>query len=166
MRSAVAGVWMFLALLSVGCGYRAGSLYPEEVGSVAVPIFENDTFYTGLERSVTDALIKEIHARTPYFVTGEAGADTVLTGRIVEVQKRLVSVGRGTGLAQEILFEVTVEFEWKDLRTGRILVERERFTGGDVYIPRHPVGEPVELGAYAVADELAQDIVDTMRAAW
>ena len=52
-----------VSLLSA-CGYSHQALFPEGIRTVAVPIFENrTTHYRGLERDVTEALIKEIEAR-------------------------------------------------------------------------------------------------------
>jgi len=151
---------------SAGTGYTMEGLYPDDVRSVAVPIFQNRTLHTGLERNLTDALIKEIESRTPYLVRSPGKADTTLTGTIVSVEKSKSSQLRGSGLVQDILLTVTVEYEWKDERTGEILAARRRFEAGDIYIPAQPVSERPEIGEWAVSEELAQDIVSTMQQAW
>src|SRR5665213_243892 len=59
----------FLALFSTGlagCGYTTKSVFPPGIRTVAVPIFENRSFYRGAERDVTEALIKQIEMATPY----------------------------------------------------------------------------------------------------
>lgn len=134
-----------------------------EVRSVEVPIFANETLYTGLEREVTDAVIKELQARTPWRVTGNGSADTTLTGRIVGVEKTRLANQKGSGLAQDIILSVTIDFEWKDARTGHVLVARQSFRCGDWYTPSRPVGERPDLAEAGVAAEVARDIVSTLR---
>ena len=47
-------------------GYGSGEEFDESIRSVAVPIFENRTFYRETEFRLADALVKEIEHRTPY----------------------------------------------------------------------------------------------------
>lgn len=133
------------------------------IRSVDVPIFENKTLYTGLERDLTDALIKELQTRTPWRIGGAGNADTLLTGTIVEVEKTRLSNQVGSGLAQDLILSITVDFQWKNRRTGEILVERRSFRGGDWYTPSRPVGERTDLAEFAASAELARDIVSTLR---
>ncbi|MFW5653476.1 MAG: LPS assembly lipoprotein LptE, partial [Planctomycetota bacterium] len=115
---------------------------------------------------ITDALIKEIHARTPYQVVSEAEADSILTGSVMSTQTTELSNQQGSGLAQELLRTVTIDFTWKDVRTGRILAQRVDFEAGDVYIASRPINERAEVAEWAIAEELARDIVSSMRDAW
>lgn len=147
-------------------GYRSYGIYPQGIQTVAVPIFENQTLVTGLEREITDALIKEIESRTPYSVASSNTADTILIGTIVRVSKRKLSEKRGSGLVQEVMQTVTIDFEWKDVRSGRILTQRRDFSAGDIFIPSTPVGERPEFGRFVIAAELARDVVAEMRGEW
>jgi len=168
----VHGVPLVAALLAIvatgagGCGYDSAAVHPASVRTIAIPIPENETYYTGFERLLADALVKEVQTRTPYRIASSDRAETTLAAQITGVETDRLSVARGTGLAQELLREVTVNFEWKDLRTGRILAARERFTAGDVYIPTQPVGERAAIANYAIAEELARDIVSALRSGW
>lgn len=147
-------------------GYHVGELYPATYRSVAVPLFANQTLYTGLERNITDAVIKEIQSRTPYLVVDSDQADTVLRATILRVEKSRLSNQRRTGLSQELMYTVTIELKWTESRTGRAIVERHQFETGDLYIPSNPVGELPDLAAFAVADEIARDVVDLMAGSW
>ncbi len=147
-------------------GYTARSLYPEQYHSVAVPIFENRTFVTGLERDITDALIKEIQARTPYRVLNSESAQTQLSGVITAVEKTRLNRARGSGLVREMLLSVTVDFQWRDLRTGKVIVDRREFSVGDEYMPSRPFGERPDVAEYGLASNLASEIVAAMRDQW
>jgi hypothetical protein len=147
-------------------GYSMQSTFPENVRSVAVPIFENPTLHRNVEYDITDALIKEIEARTPYKVTSTAEADTVLLGRIRSVELNQLSKSRLTGLSEEVILTVTIDFEWTDLRSDAVLVERERYAGTALFVPSTPTGEAKELGEMGAAQALARSIVGEMRSSW
>ena len=161
-----------LVLAAGGCandpteGYAAVTPYSQAFQTVAIPIIENETFARGIEFELTDALIKEIHARTPYRVTDQSRADTILLGRIHDVDLEQLSKSRLTGLGEEVIVAVTIDFQWRDLRTDQPLVAREDFTGTGLFVPSRPTGERIELGRMAVVQQLARDIVSELQASW
>jgi hypothetical protein len=147
-------------------GWSAASVYPMHVRSVAVPIFENTTMERDLEFDLTDAIIKEIQARTPYRVTSGSRADSILTGQIRSVMRDQLSKSRQTGLSEEVIVSVSIDFQWKDLRTGEAIVEREAFAGHGLFVPSAPSSESIELGRFAVVQQLAADLVSELRHDW
>ncbi len=153
-------------LTVVGCGYSTRELFPTQYQSVAVPIFQNQTFYRTLEFDLTEAVIKELEQRTPYRTQPAPRADTLLQGTITNVQTRRLSRTRDTGLPQEIEVEVTLNFTWTDQRTGEIIIDRRGFSGIGRYIPTTPVGESLGVGQQAAAQRLARDIVSSLRGDW
>ena len=173
--TARAAIWILivgLGLTAIGCasdpteGYSSSPVFSTHIRTVAVPIFENESFHQGIEFELTDALIKEIEARTPYKVTTQPRADTILTGRIKTVKLDQLSKSRLTGLGEEVITSVTIDFEWKDWRTDAPLVARKSFSGHGLAVPSAPTSERLELGRMAAVQQLARDIVDEMRAAW
>jgi hypothetical protein len=160
------GAVLAALLLLSGCGYHQQSLFPAEVRSVAVPIFQNRTFYQGLEFEVTEAIIKEIELQTPYKVTGQGSADTILEGSIVDVRQHRLSRTRDGGLVQELEFAILLSFEWRNLRTGKVLRRRDGMEVVGRYVPTRPVGEPVDVGQHMAATAIAQGIVSAMRSDW
>lgn len=147
-------------------GYAAGTVFRSDVSSVAVPIFTNDTFHRDVEFLLTDAVIKEIERRTPYKVAPEIRADTILTGEIRQVVLQPLSKSHFTGLTEELIVRVVIDFQWTDLRTNARLVERRSFEGSGLAVPSAPTGEALEIGEFAVVQLLARDIVDEMQAEW
>lgn len=161
-------------LLAGGCasdpnrGYVLGTSYDAGVRTVAVPIFENTTFTPGLEQQLTEAIIKEIQASTPWRITGRDRADTVLTGVIDRAELGLITRTRGTGLVQEQMLTIRVNFAWRDSRTGEVRVERERFSAASTFVAARGIagepGERIEVGQRSAIDELARAIVHELRA--
>src|SRR5205823_6228821 len=78
-------------------GYRAGqdALYDCSIHTVHVPIFQNRTFYKGLEFDLTRAVVREIELKTPYKVVGaDQDADAELSGTIVGFTKSTLNVSQ------------------------------------------------------------------------
>ncbi len=150
--------------LLAGCGYTTRTTFPEQYATVAVPIFENRSFLRGVERDVTEALIKEIEHTTPYKVVPRDRAQTLLEGTITDVEQERVHRSRlgGVPLQQEV--RITVSFTWIDERTGDVIRGRRGFESYGQYLPPRPVGEFMQEGIHEAAQRLAQDIVAVMRA--
>jgi len=176
--SAATGVMMVQAIGGmVGCasdprsGYSTSTTFPEDTSTISVPIFKNTSTTVGIEAGVTEAIIKELQRQSGMRVvssegSGGGGADSRLRGVITQVQLRKMSVRSGTGLVQELAYQITVDFDWKDERTGKVLVSRREFTATDTFVPATGVGERIEVGLNATTQRLAKDIVNEMRSAW
>jgi len=147
-------------------GYAFASSFQSDIRTVHVPIFENPTFARGLEIELTDAIIKEIQRTTPWTVAASDSAQTQLTGKINDAQLRRLSTGRDSGLAQELAYSITVEFEWKDARTGKVLVARTNFAASDTFVPAQGLNERIETGQHGAIQRLARDIVGELRSNW
>lgn len=149
---------------SNGGGYQWSSLYRQDVSTVAVPIFTNKSFRRGDELLLTKALVSQIEMRTPYKVVSREHADTIIDGEITDVSLRNVSNDAQSGIPQEQLYAVTVNFVWKDLRTGRVLKERRGFVQTSAFYPT--LGEGSTLGSQQSTEQLATAIAQELQADW
>lgn len=147
-------------------GYASMTVFRDDVRTVAVPIFENHTFVRNVEFDLTDALIKEIESRTPYKVVDRARADTILIGHVRQVELDQLSKSRLTGLSEEVILSVTIDFRWQHQQSGKLLLERQEYAGQGLFVPSRPTGEPIELGRFAAVQQLARDIVNEMQSPW
>ncbi len=147
-------------------GYAFSSAHDSAIKTVHVPIFQNNTFYHGLETELTDAIIKQLQSATPWSVSTASAAQTTLTGSITEVTLTPLSTARVSGLVQELAVVLTVEFDFKDNRTGKILVSRRNFTASEPFVPAKGAGERIDAGEHAAVQRLARDIVAALRSNW
>jgi len=147
-------------------GYSSASLYAPQFKSVAVPILQNNSMAREMEFKLTDALIKEIESRTPYQILSEQYADTLLMGTIKSVSLQTISQSQTTGLDNEVMITVTMDFEWLNLQNGGRIMGRKNFSSSALFVPSRPSSEPIEIGQFAVVGQLSQDIVDQMQASW
>jgi len=108
-------------------GYQVGAaaLYDENISTIYVPVFNNRAFQTnpfrGIEVSITQAVIHEIGAKTPFRVVSDPErADTELLGNVVSIVKNPLNRTQQNTLREgEVV--VTVDVVWRDLRDGTIL---------------------------------------------
>ena len=119
-----------------------------------------------MEFDLTDALIKEVELRTPYKVTDQSVADTILQGEIVAVQQNRLSRKAAGGVPQEIELRVTVNFVWKDLNTGELLRERKGIQSVGRHIPARPISELLAVSQQEAHERLATLIVAVMSSDW
>lgn len=147
-------------------GYAAEELFPQEYGTVAVDIFDNRTFYRGVEFDITEAIDKEIELRTPYKIVPSDRADSVITGTVWEVRQSTLSRVRDGGIPQEMQVTIAISYEWKDVRTGEVIRKRGRLHGSGEYVPTRGLSEPFQRGQHEAAAEIARDLVSDMRADW
>ncbi len=147
-------------------GYAFAEPYDASVRTVGVPIFANHTFARGTEIALTEAIVKQIQQQTPWRVVAPDRADTVIEGTITDAELGLLSNDPRTGLVEEQTYRLTVRYAWRDNRTGETRVARENFSATGVFAPARGAGERIESGQRDAIDELARDIVATMRSAW
>jgi len=148
----------------VSCGYSSKTLYTPSVKTIAVPIWGNKTFRREWEFRLTEAISKNIESRTPYKIVPQQRADTVLTGEIMDIQQTVLNRRYGTDLPRESQLTVVVNFTWKDLRTGRVIVERKQFNRSATEIPQ--IGERVADAEQLAIERLAAAIVEQMQSDW
>lgn len=161
----VMSLWV-MAVITAGCGYTSKEFFPDTYRTVSAPIFENRTFYRGIEFELAEALTKQIELRTPYKVVAPGVAQTILEGTITNIQQSQLSRFRDGGVPQELELTVTVDFRWKDLGSGELIRDRRGFQAVGRYIPTAGVGEPFEVAQHQAVQRLARDIVSTMQADW
>lgn len=150
-------------------GYSFATTYDSSVRTVSVPIFENATFWTGVETELTEAIISEIRRATPWVVTPETpggGGDTTLSGVVRRVDLRRLSTSRASGLVEEQVLTVEVDFNWRDNRTGELRLSRRRFAAGGAFVPSRPSAERIDVGRREAIQQLARDIVSELRSSW
>jgi outer membrane lipopolysaccharide assembly protein LptE/RlpB len=145
-------------------GYQWHSLYREDIQTVAVPIFQNRDFRRGVEFTLTKAVVNQLESHAPYKVVSRERADTVLEGEIVKVEVNTISRLFNEAVPQEQLMTVTVNFTWKDLRTGRILLERKNFQQTSTFYPT--LREGTFVASQDAVEKLAVGIVQEMQADW
>src|SRR5882762_10653416 len=122
-------------------GYHWNSLYREDIQTVAVPIFTTKDYRRGIEFRLTEAVIKQLESHAPYKVVPKERADTILEGQVTSVKVGTISKDFQTNLPREQEVVISVDLTWKDLRTGKILLQRKNLQQDAVFYPQLGEGE-------------------------
>ena len=157
-----------------GCaGYRFGaaSLYPPDIQTVYVPVFESNSFRRNLSELLTEAVIKEIELRTPYKVVGSPQADSVLTGKLTSDTKRVI-VEDQYDFPREVEVNISVEVRWLnrkgDLLNGAAPVplpqDLVRMSATGMLVAEY--GQSVSTAQLQSIQTLASQIVSVMETPW
>lgn len=162
-------VCVFSCLFFCGCaemtGYSNQSLFPTDVRSVCLEMFENTSFRRGVEYKLSDALAKRIEAATPYkIISSKDRADSVISGQIVQVNELVLSVERETGLPLEKELLLRAVVNWKNLKTGRLLIDNKSVTSQATYSAYQ--NQDFSYASALAANNLARSIVELMEKEW
>ncbi|MHC4061645.1 MAG: LPS assembly lipoprotein LptE [Planctomycetota bacterium] len=160
---------VLLCLGFCGCaemtGYSDESLFPHDVVSVYVEMFDNQSFWRGVEYDLTDALAKRIEAETPYkIVSNRDRADSVISGQISSVRQSILSIERQTGTALEKEVELRAVVNWKNLKTAELLVDDRQVVAAASYSELQQQG--FKYASSLAANNLAEKIVELMEKGW
>ncbi len=158
-----------LSLTFCGCsalsGYSNESLFPKNVKSVCLEMFDNQTFRRGIEYELSDALSKRIEAETPYkIVTNRNRADTIISGQIVSIGETALSIERETGRILEKEVELQAVVNWKNLNTGELLINNQTVSSSASYSEYQM--QDFKYGSSLAANKLARNIVELMERKW
>ncbi|HVZ93011.1 MAG TPA: LPS assembly lipoprotein LptE [Phycisphaerales bacterium] len=147
-------------------GYTVASAYRSDIRTVSVPIFDNTTYEHNLEAQLTDAIVKEIHRTTPWRVVPPGSGQTTLSGVIVAADLRKLTTQGTSGLVETLAVDMSVNFDWKENKTGQVLVARRNFRSSRAFAPALGAKESLESGQSSTIDQLAKDIVAELRSSW
>lgn len=157
---------LLLCLFACGCvGYSNKPLFPEDVASVYVKMFDSRSFRRGVEYELTDALAKRIEAETPYkIITSMDRADTVISGQIVSIDEVWLSSEPKTGRALEKEVRVVAVVNWKNLKTGELLIDNLSVSSQAAYSQQQ--NQDFSYASALAANNLARRIVELMENKW
>lgn len=146
-------------------GYSNEPLFPRDVDSVCLKMFDNQSFRRGVEYELSDALAKRIEAETPYkIISNEDLADTVISGQITAIGESALSTDRDIGSVLEKEVELQAVVTWKNLKTGEMLIDHREVSASASYSEYQM--QDFKYASALAANNLAQKIVELMERNW
>jgi len=159
-----------VALALAGCGYGTHSLYRDDIKTIYVQFFDNDTYRRQLEVGLTSDIVDEIKLRTPLIFAPRDEADSVLSGTIVSASVDTVIRQKPDKVFLQRA-KLEVRFHWRDRLTGHDIVS-EQVVGEMSRVPvTFPNGvfedsvDQTDIFALALK-EAARRVVDNMEVRW
>ncbi|MCC9604335.1 LPS assembly lipoprotein LptE [Blastopirellula sp. JC732] len=167
---------LLVSLLSAGCAcYQIGArtLYRPDIQTVYVPMFPSESFRRGMGERLTEAVVREIEATTPYKVVSKEMADSTLSGELVTDQKAVIAEN-GLDEARVIQETLTVVYRWTDARGNAIrdplslslspALSAATINNSSKYVPE--AGQTMAIAQEEAIRDLAVQIVRNMQAPW
>ena len=128
---------LLLVSCSADCGYHTAghaAQIPENVRTIAIPGFINQTQTYKIEQVLTSAVIQEFVTRTHYSVAHESGksADATLQGTVLSTYTAPLTYDSQTGRAASVLVIVGMKVSLTD-RDGKVLFEDPSYVFREQY---------------------------------
>lgn len=127
-----------LCSLVTSCGYHtAGGTHttlPEDVRTIAVPAFTNNTQTYKIEQTLTAAVVREMVTRTHYHIVNGPGetADATLRGVVLSTYTAPLTYDSKAGRAASILVTLNLKISLTD-RQGKVLYENPSYLFREQY---------------------------------
>lgn len=124
--------WLaLLCLFTAGCGYHTAGhavLIPDNVQTIAIPTFVNDTQTFKIEQMLTSAVVREMTTRTHYHVltNSSSDADAILRGTVLATASTPLTYDSRTGRASSVLITVSMKVALTD-KQGKLLYENPSY---------------------------------------
>lgn len=146
-------------------GYSNAGMFPDDMESVYLEMFDNRSFRRGVEYTFSNALAKRIETETPYkIVSSRDRADSVMSGQLVTVGESILTLERELGRALEKEVVLTAVVNWKNLKTGKLMINSRTVTAAASYSEFQD--QDFAYGSAVAANKLAENVVELMENEW
>ena len=154
-----------LLLLCAGCGYHTAGhsvALPENVKTIAVPAFVNQTNTYKIEQTLTGAVVREFTTRSHYNILHDSSeaADATLRGTVLSTSASPLTYNSSTGRAASVLVVVSMKVVMAD-RQGKILYQNPAYLFREQYEVSQDVTSFFEEDSPAFR-RLSQDFARTL----
>jgi len=128
---------LVLLPLTAGCGYHTAGhavQLPENVRTIAVPAFKNETSTYRIEQMLTAAVVREFTTRTHYRILNNPGeeADATLSGTVLSTTASPLAYDTSSGRAASVMVVVSMKVSLAD-RNGKVLYQNPAYLFREQY---------------------------------
>ncbi len=156
------------AVLGSGCaGYKLGSMLPDDVKSVAVPTFINQTEEPLIEIDTTQATIEEFQRDGSLKVVSEEDADAVLKVVLLSYKLEPISYRKDRRTAAEqYRIRIICSIDMRRTSDNSVVAEHPRVEGEAVFDVFGDLSSSKLRANPDAAEDLAHDIVEKVVETW
>jgi outer membrane lipopolysaccharide assembly protein LptE/RlpB len=135
------GLALLLTVFGAGCGYHTAGhavTIPDNVRTIAIPAFVNQTQTFKIEQMLTAAVVKEFITRTHYHVVNQVNddADAALRGTVLATYTTPLTYDSRTGRAASVLVVISMNVSLLD-KKGKVLYQNPSYLFREQYeVPR------------------------------
>lgn len=131
------GLAAALLVCLIGCGYHTAGhavQLPENVKTIAVPAFKNETLTYRIEQMLTASVVREFATRTHYRVVNDTSddPDATLRGTVLSTVASPLTYDTATGRAASVMVVVSMKVSLVD-RDGKVLYQNPAYLFREQY---------------------------------
>jgi len=128
---------LLLSVFVTGCGYHTAGhtvTIPDNVRTIAIPAFVNQTQSFKVEQMLTAAVVKEFVMRTHYHIVNQVNddADAVLHGTVLATYSNPLTYDSQTGRAASVMIVVSMKVSLSD-KEGKVLYQNPSYLFREQY---------------------------------
>ena len=168
IRKMVKALAVAAILVQAGCAsYSFRSNVPEELRTIAVPVFENDSGFPELDAVVTQYVLREFQREGTFKLARYENASVRLTGKLVSSRHESFTYDRNyNSRASEYRYTVTVRISLWEAGSGKMLINNQPISAQTTFLTQGDMLTGLQDAYPRVAKELSRKIVDTVLAQW
>jgi outer membrane lipopolysaccharide assembly protein LptE/RlpB len=142
-RTFLSALSLLSLFFTLSCGYHTAghnTTIPEDVQTIAIPAFVNQTETFKIEQMLTSAVVREMVLRTHYHVItqADAGADATLHGTVLSTYTTPMTYDSQTGRAASLLVVISMKVSLQD-KHGKVLFQNPSYLFREQYeVSRDP----------------------------
>ena len=150
--------------LLCGCSaYSWRGPVPEDMRTVAVPVFRNEGDATGLGNALARATLREVQREGTFAIATVDEAAVEVRGTVDNTPSTTIAYERRTGARnREHRFAATATVSFIDKRRSTVVVDSRKYRAETTFVANDDVlsGERAAMGR--LADDIARQIVDDL----
>jgi outer membrane lipopolysaccharide assembly protein LptE/RlpB len=128
---------LLAVLCNLGCGYHTAGhsvQIPQNVNTIAIPAFKNETLTYHIEQMLTSSVVREFNTRTHYHIQNDVAddPDATLTGTVLSTVASPLTYDTATGRAASVLVVVSIRVQLTD-RSGKVLYQNPAYLFREQY---------------------------------
>jgi outer membrane lipopolysaccharide assembly protein LptE/RlpB len=143
LRRAGVPAGILISLCALACGYHTAghtTTLPQNLRTIAIPAFVNQTHTYRIEQMLTAAVVREMTTRTNYHVVNQsdADADATLRGTVLSTYTTPLTYDSTTGRAASLLVVISMNVALTG-RDGKVLYQNPSYLFREQYeVSRDP----------------------------
>jgi hypothetical protein len=158
-----AAAWLFVALVSFGCAseYSWRSKVPQNMRTVSVPVFRNESDVTELGNVVSRQLLREFQREGTFSIAAAGNSALEIQGVVKSANAGTLGYNRRTGMRfSNFDFAAEVEISVIDKVKGKVLVDNKPYRAQASFIDNGDFVSSRRDASGRLAEELARQVVD------
>jgi len=155
-------------LTAAGCStYTFTSAVPEELRTIAVPVFENASGYPEIDAVVTQCVLREFQREGTFKIRPLNHASLKLLGKLVKTETQSLNYDRNYGSrTSEYRYTLVAEITLVERGTGKLLIDAMPVKANTTFLTHGDMLTGMQDAYPRIAKELARAIVNAVLAQW